>query len=586
MFNKVLVANRGEIAYRIIRTLKKMGVASVAVYSEADRGAPHVRHADEAVCIGPAAAAQSYLDSEAILAACHATGAQAVHPGYGFLSENMAFARACEAAGIAFLGPTPEQVEAFGLKDRARAVAEAAGVPLPPGSGLLDSVEDAVAAAGRVGFPVMVKAVAGGGGIGMQAVSDPAELPEVFARVKRLAAQYFRNDGVYLERLITRARHIEVQIFGDGERVVAVGDRDCSVQRRNQKVLEETPAPGLSDEQRRALYAAAEKLGAAVGYRSAGTVEFVYDVERSEFYFLEVNTRLQVEHCVTEEVTGLDLVEWMVRVGAGEKLPAAWPVPSSGAAIEARIYAEDPARDFQPCAGKLTEVRYPEGVRVDGWVEAGTEVTSNYDPLLAKLIVKGSDRADAVAKLAAALAATRIAGIQTNLGYLAAIADAPDYRAGGVTTKWLNGLAYTPDAIEVVEPGTYTTVQDWPGRLGLWHIGVPPSGPMDHFALRAANRCVGNAEGAAALECTVIGPTLKFHRDACVALAGADMGATLDEVPVPLWQGVAVKAGQVLKLGSVQGPGARTYLAVQGGFDVPAYLGSRATFVLGGFGGH
>ena len=586
MFDKVLVANRGEIAWRVIRTLKKMGVKSVAVYSEADRGAPHVRHADEAVCVGPAAAAQSYLDADAILAACRATGAQAVHPGYGFLSENMAFARACEANGIAFLGPTPEQVEAFGLKDRARDVAERAGVPLPPGSGLLDSVEDAVAAADRVGFPVMVKAVAGGGGIGMQAVHEPADLPEVFARVKRLAAQYFKNDGVYLERLITRARHIEVQIFGDGARVVAVGDRDCSVQRRNQKVLEETPAPDLSVEQRRALHAAAEKLGAAVGYRSAGTVEFVYDVERGEFYFLEVNTRLQVEHCVTEAVTGLDLVEWMVRVGAGETLPAAWPVPPSGAAIEARLYAEDPARDFQPCAGKLTEVRYPGGVRVDGWVEAGTEVTSNYDPLLAKLIVKGTDRTDAVAKLAAALAATRIAGIQTNLGYLATIVDAPDYRIGGVTTKWLNDLAYIPDAIEVIDPGTYTTVQDWPGRLGLWHVGVPPSGPMDHFALRAANRCVGNPEGAAALECTVIGPTLKFPRDACVALAGADMGATLDGAPVPLWQGFAVKAGQVLKLGSVQGPGARTYLAVQGGLDVPDYLGSRATFVLGGFGGH
>ncbi|MGQ9862691.1 MAG: urea carboxylase [Thiobacillaceae bacterium] len=457
---------------------------------------------------------------------------------------------------------------------------------MPPGSGLLASVEEAVAAAHRVGFPVMVKAVAGGGGIGMQAVEEPDELPEVFARVKRLAAQYFKNDGVYLERLIRRARHIEVQIFGDGERVVALGDRDCSVQRRNQKVLEETPAPGLSDEQRHALHAAAEQLGTAVGYRSAGTVEFVYDVERGEFYFLEVNTRLQVEHCITEEVTGLDLVEWMVRVGAGEKLPAAWPPPSSGVAIEARLYAEDPARDFQPCAGRLTEVSYPEGVRVDGWVAAGTEVTSYYDPLLAKLIVKGSDRADAVTRLAAALKATRIAGIQTNLGYLAAIAATPAYRAGAVTTQWLNSLAFTPDAVEVIEPGTFTTVQDWPGRLGLWHVGVPPSGPMDHFALRAANRCVGNPEGAAALECTVIGPTLKFHRDACIALAGADMAATLDGVAVPLWQGVAVKAGQVLKLGSVQGAGARTYLAVQGGFDVPAYLGSRATFVLGGFGGH
>lgn len=337
-------------------------------------------------------------------------------------------------------------------------------MPLPPGSGLLESVEEAVAAASRVGFPVMVKAVAGGGGIGMQAVHDPAELPEVFAWVKCLAAQYFKNDGVYLERLITRARHIEVQIFGDGERVVAVGDRDCSVQRRNQKVLKKRRRPACPSAAPRPARGGGNSARRWATVRPARW-NSIHDVERSEFYFLEVNTWLQVvEHRVTEEVTGLDLVEWMVRVGAGEKLPAAWPVASSGAAIEARIYAEDPARDLA-----LRRQAYRSALSrrcTRGRLGGGGHRSHGQLRPAAQAHRAGRDRAAAVEKLAAAFKATRIAGIQTNLGYLAAIADAADYRAGSVTTKWANDLAYTPQAVEVIEPGTYTTVQDWPGRLG------------------------------------------------------------------------------------------------------------------------
>nr|MCU0936664.1 ATP-grasp domain-containing protein [Gammaproteobacteria bacterium] len=319
MFRKVLIANRGAIACRVIRTLRRLGVGSVAVYSEADRHARHVFEADEAVAIGPAAPAESYLRQDRVIQAALATSADAVHPGYGFLSENAAFARACEAAGVTFIGPTPEQMLDFGLKHRARDLARANGVPLLPGSGLLDDVAHAHREAGRIGYPVMLKSTAGGGGIGMQLCGNEAELAEAFHSVERLARGHFSQGGIFLEKFVEVARHLEVQIFGDGRgRVVSLGERDCSMQRRNQKVLEETPAPGIPEALREALANAAVRLGRAVGYRSAGTVEFVYDVQTGAFYFLEVNTRLQVEHGVTEAVTGVDLVEWMVRTAAGE----------------------------------------------------------------------------------------------------------------------------------------------------------------------------------------------------------------------------------------------------------------------------
>jgi urea carboxylase len=587
MFRKVLIANRGAIACRIIRTLKALGVQSVAVYSEADAQARHVREADEAYLLGPAPAAESYLKAERILQIAKDCGAEAIHPGYGFLSENPGFAQACEDAGIAFIGPTPEQMRAFGLKHTARDLAEQRGVPLLPGTGLLADAAQARAEALRIGYPVMLKSTAGGGGIGMRLVWSEDELSDAFASVQRLASANFKDAGLFLEKYVEQARHIEVQVFGDGAgTVLALGERDCSVQRRNQKVIEETPAPGLTDAQRAELHATAVRLAQAVNYRSAGTVEFVYDAATGQFYFLEVNTRLQVEHGVTEQVTGVDLVAWMVRLAAGDlpSLDSLKPTPQ-GASIQVRLYAEDPAKNFQPSAGLLTEVIFPTDARVDGWVERGTEVPAWYDPMLAKLIVTAPDREQALAKLDAALAATRLAGIETNLGYLRQVVRDPVFREGRQVTRFLNSFHFRPATVEVVEPGVQTSVQDWPGRLGHWDVGVPPSGPMDGFAHRMANRLVGNPPDAAALEITLSGPVLRFNADAVIAVTGAPAPVTLDGVALPMWQSHRVAAGSVLAIGRAEA-GARLCLAVGGGFDVPLYLGSRSTFTLGQFGGH
>jgi urea carboxylase len=588
MFTKVLVANRGEIAGRVMRTLRRMGVASVAVYSDADRFTRPVREADEAVRIGPPAAAESYLDIAAIIAACRATGAEAVHPGYGFLSEKPDFAEALNTAGIRFIGPRPEHMRAFGLKHTARALAEAEGVPLLPGSGLLADVAEAEAAAGRIGYPVMLKSTAGGGGIGMQICRDARDLAEKWAGVQRLSGANFGDARVYLEKYVARARHVEVQIFGDGQGgIIALGERDCSLQRRHQKVIEETPAPGLPEATRAALRAAATALGRAVGYESAGTVEFVLDADSGAFFFLEVNTRLQVEHCVTEEVFGVDLVEWMIAQAAGEfVLPDQASLVAQGVAIEARIYAENPARGFRPSTGLLTEVRFGGDGRVDGWIETGAEVTPHYDPLLAKMIAHGADRAQAIDRLAGAIGDSAIWGIETNLAYLGAVLAAPVFRDAGMTTATLDSFAFVPRTIEVLAAGTQTSLQDWPGRLGYWDVGVPPSGPMDDLSFRLANRILGNPEGTAALEITLSGPTLRFEHPAVIALTGAEMAATLDGLAVPWFVPVAVQRGQILAIGRVQGAGNRAYLAIEGGFDAPLYLGSRATFALGQFGGH
>jgi len=414
MFKRVLIANRGAIACRIIRTLRALGVGPVAVYSTADRHAPHVALADAAVPLGPAPAVESYLKQEAILAAAVETGAEAIHPGYGFLSENADFAAACEAAGIVFLGPTPEQMRALGLKHTAREIARRENAPLLPGTGLLRDERHAVAEAERCDFPVILKSTAGGGGIGMRVCRTPQELQAHFAGVARLGAAHFGQGGVYLERFVEHGRHVEVQIFGDGlGTVIALGERDCSAQRRNQKVIEETPAPGLTLEVRRRLWSTAESLGRALDYRSAGTVEFLYDSDSQDFFFLEVNTRLQVEHGVTEEVTGIDIVEWMVRLGCGEMAPLETMRPSpAGASIQVRIYAEDAAHGFRPSSGRLTRVRLPEGARNESWVEDGTEVTPFYDPMLAKIIVRAPDRRGAVARLSEARDAARVDGLE------------------------------------------------------------------------------------------------------------------------------------------------------------------------------
>jgi urea carboxylase len=585
MFRKVLIANRGAIACRVSRTLDRMGIGSVAVYSEADRHSLHVARAGEAVLLGPAPAAQSYLDVDKVIEAAKRTGAEAIHPGYGFLSENAGFAQACETAGIAFIGPTPTQMRAFGLKHTAREIAGANGVPLLPGTALLHDAEHAVLKGKRIGLPVMLKSTAGGGGIGMRLCHDISEVAEAYASVERTSKASFKDGGIYLEKFVSRARHIEVQIFGDGHgEVIELGERDCSVQRRNQKVIEETPAPLLPGKVREKLLECAVRLGEAVRYRSAGTVEFVYDADANEFYFLEVNTRLQVEHGVTEEVTGVDLVEWMVRIAAGEPLP---PKPSAtGHSIQVRIYAEDPARNFQPSAGLLTDVVFSPDARIETWVESGTEVTPFYDPLLTKLIVTAETRPEALVKLQSALKATHFAGIETNLEYLSEIAASAGFMQGGVTTSYLKGLEYKPHTFEVLDGGTMTTVQDYPGRLGYWNVGVPPSGPMDALSFRIGNRLLGNEEGAPGLECTVTGPSLRFDTDTAVAITGADFGALLNNAPVALWEVIEVKRGDLLELPQCGDTGARAYVLFRGGLDIPKYLGSASTFTLGKFGGH
>jgi urea carboxylase len=594
VFSKVLVANRGEIACRILRTLRAMGVASVSVHSEVDAFARHAREADETVSLGGVRPADSYLRADRILDVAKRLGAQAIHPGYGFLSERHDFAAACEGAGIRFIGPTSDQIREFGLKHRAREIAAAQGVPLLTGTALLDSAATARRRAAEIGYPVILKSTAGGGGIGLKVCRGPEELGAAFESVERLGRANFGDAGAYLEKFVERARHVEVQIFGVGREIVVLGERDCSTQRRNQKVVEETPAPGISRAVRERLFEAAMKMGRAVGYLSAGTVEFVLDAATHDFYFLEVNTRLQVEHCVTEAVTGLDLVEWMVleasaRGGEPPVLPGRGATGSParrGAAIEVRVYAEDPAKNDQPSTGMLTEVAFGEGVRVDGWVEAGTEITPHYDPLLAKVIAFGEDRAAAIAALDGALAATRLAGVETNLAYLRAILRSPGFRAGEVSTRLLAELQVGSTAIDVVEGGTQTTVQDIPGRVGLWSVGVPPSGPMDDLAFVTANRLVGNSDGTAALEMTLAGPRLRFRADTVFALAGARMKASLDGEPVPYLEAVRAAMGSELRIGAIEGRGCRAVLAVAGGLDVPAYLGSRATFMLGRFGGH
>jgi urea carboxylase len=588
MFRKVLIANRGAIACRIIRTLDRMGIASVAIYSEADRHSMHVARAAEAVGIGPAAAAESYLKIDAIIDAALTTSTEAIHPGYGFLAENPVFAEACTEAGIVFIGPRPAQMRAFGLKHKARELAERAGVPLASGSGLMADLAHAKSEADRIAYPVMIKSTAGGGGIGLQLVRSPDELAPMFERVERLARNNFKDGGIFLEKYVERGRHIEVQIFGDGKgNVIALGERDCSAQRRNQKIIEETPAPNLSDRTRTALWDTACRLGRSVKYESAGTIEYLYDAETDAFFFLEVNTRLQVEHGVTEEVTGIDLVEWMILQAAGElRLPNQADIKPRGASIQARLYAEDPGRDFRPSSGLLTHVVWPDDTRVETWVESGTEVSPFYEPMLAKIIATGADREEALLKLRTALDTVEIGGLETNLDYLRQLSRSDVLARGEMLTRTSQTFAYRAETIEVLAPGTQTTIQDWPGRLGYWAVGVPPSGPMDSLSFRLANRLVGNDDDAAGIETTLSGPTLKFNNDTVICLGGAKLEGTLDGMTIPYWQAIAVKAGQMLKLGGVTGPGVRAYIAVRGGIDVPKYLGSRSTFTLGKFGGH
>jgi len=445
VLRSVLVANRGEIARRVIRGCRALGVRAIAVYSEADAAWPHVADADEAVAIGPAPARQSYLDIERVIDAARRTGAQAIHPGYGFLSENWRFAQACEAAGLVFIGPSWPVIRQMGDKIGARRIMAAAGVPVVPGSdGPVDSVDAAREVAGRAGYPVMLKASAGGGGIGMVKVSDEAALPAAFASAQRRAQAAFGSGGLFLERYVEGARHVEVQVFGDAAgHVVHLHERECSIQRRHQKLIEETPAPHLSAALKARLTAAAVTGARSVGYVNAGTMEFI--VTGEEFFFLEMNTRLQVEHPVTEEVTGLDLVQAQLRVAAGEPLP--WTqeqIRQRGASIECRIYAEDPAKSFMPSPGKLTRLGLPAGpgIRLECGVAEGVEVSVHYDPLLAKLIATGRDREEAIARMSGALDAFVIEGVKTVIPFHQRVMRSDLFRAGAVHTQLIEQGAF------------------------------------------------------------------------------------------------------------------------------------------------
>jgi propionyl-CoA carboxylase alpha chain len=441
MFKKILIANRGEIACRVIATAKRMGIKTVAVYSDADAEALHVRQADEAVRIGPPKAAESYLDIARIVAACKETGAEAVHPGYGFLSENEDFAAAIEAAGIVFIGPPPAAIASLGDKIAAKKIAQQAGVSTVPGH--LDTAPDpdkAVAAAREIGYPVMIKAAAGGGGKGMRIAGSDAELREGFRLAASEAQSAFGDGRVFIEKYIASPRHIEIQIVADAHgNAIHFGERECSIQRRHQKVIEEAPSPFLDEKTRAAMGAQAVALAKAAGYRSAGTVEFIVDQKR-KFYFLEINTRLQVEHPVTELVTGYDLVELMIRIAAGEKLQLTQKdVKLTGSAIEARLYAEDPRRNFLPSVGRLTRYLPPQGVgiRIDSGVEEGAEISIYYDPMIAKVIGSGATREEATARLAGALDAFVIRGVSHNIGLLSAAIARPKFRAGNLSTDFI-----------------------------------------------------------------------------------------------------------------------------------------------------
>ncbi|HEY6422192.1 MAG TPA: biotin carboxylase N-terminal domain-containing protein [Pseudonocardiaceae bacterium] len=560
MFETVLVANRGEIAVRVIRTLRAMGIRSVAVYSDADAAARHVREADVAVRLGPAPAVDSYLSIQRILDAAAQTGAQAVHPGYGFLSENVAFARACDDAGLVFIGPPTGAIEAMGDKIRAKQIVAAAGVPVVPGSvaGLDD--EGLAVAAGEIGFPVLLKPSAGGGGKGMRAVHRADELPEAIAGARREARGAVGDETLLVERLIGAARHIEIQVLADAHGgAVHLGERECSLQRRHQKIVEESPSVLLEDAARRRMGESALAVAKAVGYTGVGTVEFIVPADAPEqYFFMEMNTRLQVEHPVTELVTGLDLVELQLRVAAGQPLPLRQDaVHLDGHAVEARIYAEDPSRGFLPTGGRVLYLREPAGpgVRVDSGLVAGGTVGSDYDPLLAKVIAHGPDRHTALRRLDSALAQTSILGLGTNTGFLRALLADADVRAGRLDTGLVERLgctAETPDevlaaaglhALLALEPvGPVVDPFALPGgwRVGepawtRWRLAVGPGRPVElRTRGRAASALVAVGDGSPMagsawweggdLVATLDGVTRRYHcaRDGAVVWLGRD----------------------------------------------------------------
>lgn len=440
-FRKILISNRGEIARRIIRTCRKLQIATVAVYSEADKDALFVREADEAVLIGPPPVKKSYLDAEKIIAAAKQTGADAIHPGYGFLAENSLFARRCAEEGIAFIGPQPSVIRLMGDKIEARRQMKQAGIPIVPGvEGALSSLQEAKQAASEIGYPVMLKASAGGGGIGMQVVGNEAELEKAFASTAQRAGSFFGDETLFLEKFIDSPRHIEVQIAADRfGNVVHLWERECSIQRRNQKIIEEAPSPFLDEALREEFCAAAVKGATSIGYTNVGTMEFIFD-QQGRFYFLEMNTRIQVEHPVSEEITGIDLIEWQIKIAAGEQLPMQQrDIPRNGHAIECRVYAEHP-RSFMPSPGRIEALALPQGVRLEFGVAAGQQVTPFYDPMIGKIIVHGAHRQQAIEKMKAALQQCQVTGITCNLPLLSSIMDDPHFQSGTFSTKFVERM--------------------------------------------------------------------------------------------------------------------------------------------------
>jgi len=488
MFSKILIANRGEIARRIIRTCRRMNVETVSVYSDADARAAFVREADRALRIGPASASDSYLRGDRIIAVALETGAQAIHPGYGFLSENAEFAEACEAAGLVFIGPRPEAIRAMALKGAAKALMTAADVPVTPGyHGDDQNAEHLATQAARIGFPVLIKAVAGGGGKGMRRVDHPEDFADSLISAQREGLNAFSDPKVLIEKYLEVPRHIEIQLFADAHgNVVHLFERDCSLQRRHQKVIEEAPAPGLPEPMRQAMGQAAVKAAQAISYRGAGTVEFIVDVskgiEGAPFYFMEMNTRLQVEHPVTEAITGLDLVEWQLRVAAGEPPPKTQAeLTITGHAIEARLYAEDPQNDFLPATGTLERLEFPVSARIESAVEQGDAVSPFYDPMIAKIVVHGKDRHHALAKMREALIETKLRGLATNLGFLRRVVSDEAFAAAEIDTGFIarhQERLLAPWADSEIAPSEADPTSPWNDVTG-WRLNLPSQSPLN-----------------------------------------------------------------------------------------------------------
>ncbi|MEC8809587.1 MAG: biotin carboxylase N-terminal domain-containing protein, partial [Pseudomonadota bacterium] len=588
MFKKVLIANRGVAAVRIARTLKRLGITSVALRTSTERGNDYFGIFDEVWDLSGDSVAETYLNVDQILAVAAQTGACAVHPGYGFLSENEEFARQVAEAGLAFLGPSPEVIKTFGLKHEARAIAESQNVPVLRGTDILPDLAAAQTAAEQVGYPLLLKSTAGGGGIGMQRCDNPEQLDAAFESVTALAQSNFTSAGVFIEKCITQARHVEVQLFGDGRgNVVILGDRDCSLQRRNQKLVEECPAPQLSTSIRTAMHESARALAASVNYASAGTVEFLYDAQAEQFYFLEVNTRLQVEHGVSELVYGIDIVEWMIRLAAGD-LPSCAELEQSiqaqGAAVQVRLYAEDPFDNYKPTPGTV-DVVFPQQGRIDNWVGAGSLVSHWFDPLLANVMSHAQTRTEAIEQLRETLEQTQIYGTTTNAALLSQALGNERFQAGEVDTGLLQTVVYQPNELEIIRSGLEMTVQAFPGRQGYWDVGVPPSGPMDDLSFQLGNRMLGNPVNAAGLEMVLAGAKIKFRNSTQCVLTGAQVVASVNGQPVDTAKPFAVAAEQILSIDDIE-DGLRSYLLLRGGLDVAEFLGSSATFVLGKFGGH